>query len=137
MKITLHKNSDNSFSLVYPSDYENAKKLKQGIDLECEIKKKRNYKFHKKFFALINLVFQNQERYSVLDDLREDLIVEAGFFTRRENLEGDVVKKAKSISFASMDELEFNQLYDAIINVIIQHFNFEKRAIEENIMEFY
>jgi len=137
MKITLIKQSDNTFKLAYPSDYENAKRIKRDVELECEIKKKRNYEFHKKFFALINLVFQNQERYRVFEDLREDLIIEAGFFSRRTNLEGDEVKKAKSISFSSMDEYEFNQLYDAVINVIIKHFKFEKRAIEENLIEFY
>jgi len=92
-------------------------------------------------------LFPSHDRYNItrkfakengcVEVLWEDLIIEAGFFSRRTNLEGDEVKKAKSISFSSMDEYEFNQLYDAVINVIIKHFKFEKRAIEENLIEFY
>ena len=137
MKIALVKQLNNSFKIAYDSDYEKCKRLKVGEIYFFEVKKQRNILFHRKFFALINLVFENQEVYSNADDLRYDLTIEAGFFTRRTNLEGDQVKKPKSISFSSMDETEFEQLYDAFLNVVVKYFKFDKRAIEENIMEFY
>lgn len=137
MKITLVKNLNNTFSLAYNSDYENAKKIKAGVVMEYETKKKRNYKFHKKFFAMINLVFDNQEAYSNIEDLRHDLTIEAGFFTRRENLEGDEVKKPLSISFSKMDEYQFNEYYNAILNVVIKHFGHNKEELETELIQHF
>lgn len=137
MKITLVKKLNNTFQVAYNSDYEKVKKLKVGEEYQCEVKQPRNYRFHKKFFALINLVFENQEVYDNIDDLRYDLTVEAGFFNRRTNLEGNEIKQAKSISFAKMSEEDFGKLYDSFLDVIAKHFNFDKQDIQENIMEFY
>lgn len=137
MNLTLQKNLNNTFSLAYNSDYEKAKKIKPGVDLKCSVTKPRNYKFHKKFFAMLNLVFDNQETYSNLDDLRNDLTIEAGFFERRTNLEGDEVKKARSISFASMDDFEFEDFYNAILNVVIKHFGHDKEALENELINHF
>ncbi|QQV90515.1 NinB/ Orf homologous recombination mediator [Polaribacter phage Freya_1] len=137
MKITLVKNLNNTFSIAYNSDYEKSKKLKAGVHFECEIKKKRNYEFHKKYFALINMLFDNQERYNNVDDLREDLTIEAGFYTKRENIKGESIKKADSVSFASMDEFKFNELYNKTLDVIVKYFNFNKQDIIDNVEQYF
>ena len=46
---------------MYGTDYDNKKKLKVGQDYLVTVKMPRNLKFHRKMFALYNLVFQNQE----------------------------------------------------------------------------
>lgn len=137
MKISLVKNLNNTFSLAYNSDYEKAKKITPGEVFTYETKKSRNIKFHRKFFAMINLVFDNQEIYTNVDDLRNDLTIEAGFFTRRFNLEGDEVKKANSISFASMDEYTFSEFYNAVLNVVIRHFGHDKEALETELIQHF
>ncbi len=137
MKFTIVKQLNNTFKVAYESDYEKMKRIKVGDFLECEIKKPRNYEFHKKFFALIQMIFQNQERYNNIDDLREDLIVEAGFYTWRENFKGDRVKKAKSISFANMDDHEFSDFYSAVLDEIVKHFNFDKQDIIDNVEQYF
>jgi hypothetical protein len=113
------------------------KRIKVGDFLECEIKKPRNYRFHKKFFALIQMIFQNQERYNNIDDLREDLTIEAGYFVKRENIKGELIKRAKSISFANMDEHEFSELYSAVLDEIVKHFNFDKQDIILNVEQYF
>tara|TARA_R110000851_G_scaffold115964_1_gene241996 strand:+ start:298 stop:711 length:414 start_codon:yes stop_codon:yes gene_type:complete len=137
MKLALVKNQDNTFSIAYNSDYEKAKKIKQGEVREYETKNKRNYQFHKKYFAMINLVFDNQEIYNNIEDLRHDLTIEAGFFTRRENLDGDEIKKPLSISFGSMDEYKFNEYYSAVLNVVIRHFGHDKEALENELIQHF
>ncbi len=137
MKLTIVKQQDNSFKVAYDSDYETLKKFKVGDLLECEIRKPRNYKFHKKFFALLNLVYQNQETYNNIDDLREDLTVASGFYESRNNLQNEPVKKAKSISFAKMSEDDFGKFYNSIVDVIVKYFKFDKETIQENIEQFY
>jgi hypothetical protein len=137
VKLTIVKQQDNSFKVAYDSDYETLKKFKVGDLLECEIRKPRNYKFHKKFFALLNLVYQNQETYNNIDDLREDLTVASGFYESRNNLQNEPVKKAKSISFAKMSEDDFGKFYNSIVDVIVKYFKFDKETIQENIEQFY
>ena len=61
MELTLIKQFDNSFKLAYDSDFEKAKKIKPLKEVKCKITQPRNIKFHRKFFALINLVYDNQE----------------------------------------------------------------------------
>ena len=137
MKITLIKQLNNSFKIAYDSDYEKLKKIKVAEPYEFEYKNVRNLKFHKKYFALINLLFQNQERYNNLDHLRKDLTIEAGYYDLRANIHGEEVKEAKSISFASMDEDEFSEYYNAILDCIVKYFNFDKQEIIDNVEMFY
>lgn len=137
MKFTLIKQFDNTFKIAYDSDYEKAKKIKPMELLECEIKKPRNYMFHKKFFALINMIFQNQEHYKNIDDLRHDLTIEAGYYTLREDMKGNTIKKANSISFASMDERDFNEYYNKVLDCIVLYFNFNKELIIENVEQYF
>ena len=122
---------------AYDSDNESLKKIKLNKIYEFEFKQTRNYKFHRKFFALINLAFQNQDIYSTIEDLREDLIIDAGFYRTVTNLHGMESKKALSISFASMDETEFNDLYNKVCQVIIKWLGVTNSEIEEEILQYY
>lgn len=137
MKFTLVKGLDNKFTLAFNSDLEKSKKLKAGVFFECEIKKKRNYMFHKKYFALINMVFDNQESYNNIDHLRHDITVEAGFYDKYINFQGVEVKKAKSVNFSNMDNIEFNELYNRSIDVIVKYFKFKKADILEHIEQYF
>ena len=93
--------------------------------------------FHKKFFALMNLLYQNQESYINIDDLREDLTIEAGYYKNRVNFNGELVKRAVSISFAKMDEHEFSEYYSKVLDIIVKHFNFNKQDIIENVEQYF
>lgn len=137
MKITFIKLLNGTFKPAYDSDYESAKKIKLGEPYEFDYKKPRNYLFHKKFFALLNMVFENQERFDNIDVLREELTIAAGFYEIRIGLDGIERKKAKSISFANMDDLEFSELYNRIIDAIVKHFRFEREDILENIEQYF
>lgn len=137
MKLTLVKNLNNTFSIAHNSDYEKAKKLKAGVQFECTVIKKRNYEFHKKYFALLNMLFENQEVYNNIDHLRKDLTVEAGFYEVRYNIKGEEIKEAKSVSFGSMKEEEFSDLYSKTLDAIVLHFNFEKQDIIDNVEQYF
>lgn len=137
MKLTLVKNLNNTFSIAYNSDYEKAKKLKAGLQFECTVVKKRNYKFHKLYFALINMLFDNQEVYDNIDHLRTDLTIAAGYYTQRINIKNEIVTESKSISFSNMDEIEFNELYSKTLDVIVKYFNFDKDDIVQNVEQYF
>ena len=138
MKITLIKTLKGDFKIAYNSDYETAKKIPVNDPIEYEFKKVRNYKFHKKFFALVNLVFNNQEIYNNIEHLRKELIISAGHYELIFDLEtGEQKKEALSIKFSSMDEIEFNKVYSDVLNVIVNKFKFDKQDIIDNIEQYF
>lgn len=125
------------FKPAYDSDFELSKKIKLNEVYVYDFKKPRNYEFHKKFFALVNMVFQNQEQYTNAEHLRKDLIIESGNYDLRYDLHGVEIKEAKSISFSSMDEIVFSELYNSVIDVIIKYFHFDRQDIIDNVSQYY
>lgn len=122
---------------VYNSDAEKLKecKLKEGEIYEVEIKRKRNYEFHKKYFALINLCFDNQEVFIEFDNLRDYLTCKSGYYLKIKTPDGLMIKP-KSISFAKMDNIEFEQLYRATINTICNFIDVEERDLMNEIVDY-
>lgn len=137
MKVFLVKQLNNTLKVAYNSDYEKIKKLKVGEEYQCEIKQPRNLGFHRKFFSLINMIFQNQEIYNNSDRLRKDLIIEAGFYDEWVDFQGVIQREAKSISFVSMSEDEFQELYSRVLDVIVQHFHFDRQEIIDNVEQYF
>ena len=137
MELYLTKQLNGSFLPSYDSDYEKLKKLKLGEEYKCIIRRPRNLKFHRKFFALIKMIFDNQEIYKDADRLRKDLLIEAGYSDEWVDFHGEIHKEAKSISFASMDEDKFNELYSRVLDEIVRHFNFGKQDIINNVEQYF
>jgi hypothetical protein len=102
MDIYLVKRSDNSFIAANDSDYDNVLKIKSGETYKYIVTKPRNIKHHRKLFALFNLVYENQEQFKHLEDLRNELTKEAGYFEEYITLQGELIRKAKSISFIKL-----------------------------------
>jgi len=103
-------------------------KLGQGVRVEA--KKIRNYEFHKKFFALLDIGFDAfeppEQEYKGLPVVknrkrfRKDCIIAAGFYDLVVDLNGNAHAEAKSISFANMDDNEFELVYSAVADVLLQ-----------------
>lgn len=108
-----------------------AQKIKSGEVINAEFKKVRNYQFLKKYFALLTVGFENWEpgiidsRHGVpeknFDQYREDVTILAGYYYATIRLDGTTRVRAKSISFAYMEEEEFSKLYNATINVLLKY----------------
>jgi hypothetical protein len=105
-----------------PMDEEKLSKWKFGSIMECEVKKPRNGQFHRKFFALINVVYINQEKYTQLDDLLVEVKLKTGHYKEHLTTKGEIIYLPKSISFAQMDEMEFGLFYSKVIDVVLKHF---------------
>lgn len=136
-EIHLVKQLNGSLLPAYDSDKEMLGNIKAGEIYKYKFSKPRNVKFHRKFFALINLVYHNQEHYTSADHLRYDLTIESGYYDIRVNkFTGEEIKVAKSIAFASMDEVEFSKLYGAFLTTVVRVFGWDGADIEANISEF-
>ena len=137
MKILVVK-TNNSIRPAYDSDIEAFKKMPSGEIFEIDYVKPRNIKLHRLFFALMKLAFENQEAYPSLERMRKDIIKHAGYSEIFVNfITGEEVEEAKSISFNSMDDVEFSQLYESCKAVIIKWLGIDNASIEDNITQYY
>jgi len=134
MKILLH-NTDRGLIPVYGSDFDEKKKLKIGEDYEAEIRQPRNYLFLKKFFALMKLCYENQEQFNSQDDLRAYLTCKAGFYRRIATPKGEMILP-KSIAFNKMEEREFHEFYQRILDVVCEFIGSDKQDVQSEIEDF-
>jgi len=131
-EIFLMKNSFHSFKPAFESDLEIAKKIKINEIYKVKITKPRNVMFHRKYFALLNLAFANFETENTFDDFRKEIIKRAGFYREITNFKGEKEYVAKSISFAGMDDIEFDDLYSKSLAVIFK-FTLKLDMTKENL----
>jgi len=119
----------------FSSDYEALSKIKNNTTYKIKIVKPRNVKFHRKYFALLNCYFDNQHTFLEMEDLREWVQMTAGFLKVVTTPTGTIYK-AKSINFASMDEIAFSELYNKSMDVILKQLGCEQSELEEQILNF-
>lgn len=120
--------TDRGLVPMYGSDLDEKKKLRVGEQVVCSIRRARNYQFHKKFFALVRLTFDNlpepiQQRLGIKSesDMLDWLKIELGMFTAY-RVNGSQVLKLGSISFANMGEDEFEEFYKRCVSIILNHY---------------
>lgn len=103
-------------------------KLGQGVRVKAT--RMRDLIRHRKFFAMLNLGFEAWEPPELeykgapvvknFERFRKDVTIAAGFYEAVANLKGEVRAEAKSISFDSMDEDEFLDVYSKVADVLLQ-----------------
>lgn len=135
MKFTAHKKGF-SYHPSTESDQEKSTKVKEGDSVIIETWKDRNIKFHRKFFALINLGFQNQERYSDIEAFRKVVIISAGYFEELILIGGEIAIQPQSISFKSMDETKFNEVFKSCSQVIMKFCQITEQQLNDNLNLF-
>ena len=87
------------------------RKFGMGEVLTVEVKRPRNLAFHRKLFAMLNIVLENQNHFKSVDDLLELTKLRTGHCHTVETKYGQV-KITDSISFASMDQDAFADFYN-------------------------
>lgn len=107
--------------------------ISEGEYLLVQTKKERNGKFHAKFFSLLKFAYDNQDKYDNFTSFRHEVQMRAGWYDMHVTLKGKTLYFPKSISFSQMDDVEFAQLFDKCIDVILKHFM--RGATESQILQ--
>ena len=109
-------------------DWEVKKQLRLGTDVRVHVTMPRNIKFHRKFFALLNITIDNlpeatqqQLRITTTNRLLDVLKIRMGFYDIVQ-IDGRNVLELHSISFAKMDEYAFGKFYDQAVTEILSFF---------------
>lgn len=131
MEIILTKLANGALVPANEAEAEKIRKIKTGAGVRVTLTQMRNYDHHKKWFALAQYAFdvwadlqgpvehKGQQIHPNFDRFRKDLIILAGYYTVVFNVRGEMRLEAKSISFGSMSQDEFDSLYSATIQAIL------------------
>jgi len=97
---------------------------KAGQVIEIDATRPRNGPFHRKYFALLNYAYENWDIEEIdaaknFDQFREDITILAGYYEKYYRTDGSVRVVAKSISFANMEQHEFDALYSKTLDVLL------------------
>jgi len=88
--------------------------------------------FHRKYFALLNFAFEHWEDtappvyhkgervHPNFERFRKDIQIIGGFFDLVVNLKGEIRYESKSISFASMGQVEFEGVFKKTIDILLE-----------------
>lgn len=95
-----------------------ARKIKPGDIIEADVVRPRSQAFHKLFFAMLKIVSDNKDDYSVEELL--DIIKLGIGHTRVIQLPGGTFYALpKSISFASLDQDQFSAFFNRAVDYVI------------------
>ena len=102
-------------------------KKKTGALLELDIKEPRNGTLHRKWWALANYLAEHSDRFPTAEHASKVLLIELGYciwIPRQKS--SSPMPIADSISFASMDDDTFSEMYSKACDLlceIIPHVN--------------
>ena len=126
-----------------PLEADKIRRIARGEAIEFEYKLSRNYKFLQKFFVFLTAVYDIeaiQEQFDSVEHLRYALTMDAGYFETVTGMNGQIYLKPKSISFAKMDEADFDQFYAKVMQIVLKRLpTYVKEDIfemENHIMSF-
>jgi hypothetical protein len=95
------------------------RKIKVGKVVKCEVTSPRNLPHHRKYFAMLTIVWQAAGDWPTVEDLLVELKIKLGItkdVVIRES--GEVVKIVGSISFAAMNQEQFDKFYERSIQAL-------------------
>lgn len=128
MKHTMLKLASGILAPATEAEAERMKRYKNGAVYEIEMKEPRNGDFHRKVFSFLTFCFEHwvsehdqiQNEARQFEVFRDNMTVLAGYYDSYYKLDGSVRIEAKSISYSSMDQAEFEQYYNALVNVAMR-----------------
>jgi len=108
----------NRLAAAEPISQELIEGMRQGEIVTATIKRTRNVKHHRKFYALLSVVFKAQSHFVTLDHMLAVIKKAVGYCDEVKH-RGQTIYVPKSISFAKMPQESFETFYDAVVNFIL------------------
>ncbi len=129
MEIQMMKQPGGLFVPAFDTEVERLERFRTGFIYPVDVKHGRNQEFHGKVFKFLQFCFdywsadKTDERFKTssaqFDTFRKNLTVLAGYRETTFTIDGRLRVEPKSLSFASMDQTEFQECYSAMINAAL------------------
>lgn len=122
--IFLQGKSLSGIPCLIPTDAESEEAVRKSLGKVVLVKtqRARSPEQHRMFFAVMRVVFENQEQFKTINDLKEATLIELGYSELRETFKGDRYRVAQSIAFHKMKHEDFTKLFDAALELWSRHF---------------
>jgi len=148
MKVNMLKVAGGNLMPLDDLDTEKMTRFKTGETYEIEIKLSRNPRFHGKVFAFFNFCydhwdeqacFEYMDNEAQFEEFRNSMTIQAGYYTETwDPFTGELKLKAKSLSYASMEQDAFELLYNALIRVALRMiFQGCDKSVENKLTSFF
>lgn len=130
---------------LYASDHDQYRRIKRDAVVKVTVTMPRNGKFHRKFFALARLVHDNLPDHiaselgvRTVDDMVRAFKIDLGLYDER-IVRGRAAIELRSISFAAMDQTEFEQFYRQCLTLAACRYlrGVSEATIEDELRNFY
>jgi len=95
------------------------KKWKQGNMVLVEAKRPRNYEHHKKYFALLNIIYENTEHFESFEEIQTYFKIKIGIY-KTIKVEDKFYPMVGSISWATMNQDAFSLFYSKAVDIALQ-----------------
>ena len=100
---------------LYPADglaEEQLEALPQNVDLKCKVTRPRSHPQHRLYFAMLNLVAQNNDYITDAEQLHQVVKFRLGYSRNVQLTDGSVCTLHGSVAFDKMDGAAFNEFMD-------------------------
>lgn len=120
----------NGFQILGEDNIEQFDKLKNGQIYKLITKKERDKGYHRKVLGMLRCAFDQWdpnpaklpagvEAQKDFEKFRKDLTIKVGFCDYVWSLDGALETRARSISYDNMDQVEFEELFNAYVEAIL------------------
>ena len=122
---------------VGPEADELLRRWKLGDLVTVDVKRPRNIAHHAKFFAMLNLIWLNQEHYKSVEEVLTAFKFAIGH-TQKINTRRGMIEVPKSISFARMDQTAFDEFYSKAVDFVCAEVvpGLAKEDLQKELLEF-
>lgn len=148
-EVLLRKVANVGFAPADENEAEKLTRFKTGGVVRAKFTQMRNYEFHKKYFAMVKIAFDAwadtvpRQEYKGepvspnIERFRRDLQIMAGFYKPVYSAKGDVRLESDSISFANMDQAEFEKVYSKVVDVVLEKIltNYQREDLDRVVNE--
>lgn len=119
-----------------PISQESIDAIAIGKQVSATLRLARNVKHHRKFFAMLGVIYENQTRYPTSSHLLAVIKILTGHYDVFP-VRGKETFFVKSINFAAMDQIEFESFYNHAVNIILQEIipGLDKQDLENRVLE--
>ena len=90
----------------------------------------RNGLFHRKYFGMIRLGYNNQDEFQNEDVFRKATEMRAGYFVPV-NVDGVEVRMSDSIAYERLSQQDFEKLYNEVWKVLQDKYGFDEDFLNE------
>lgn len=126
----------NRLEAADPISAESLEAIPHGTCISATLRRSRNVKHHRKFFAMLNAVYESQNRYPTVSHLLAVIKIMTGHYDVFP-VRGKETFFVKSINFNSMDQAEFESFYNHAVDIIVKEIipGLDKKDLENRVME--